>query len=196
VIHLDTSKLGFSPQAAAIYEYERATKQEYLNDAIDGGDLDQAAVLAGSTWGPQLVAYLLQEEYGRHPKFPAVLAHVWIMNHAPLVSMRAMSWRKAFQAAGFVSDTDGRRPPDQAMRVYRGGRDMADWNGMSWTTDLEIENRFRGMRCGGQYTGGYVCETIVDPHHVLALFDSRNESEVVVDPYWISRNRTVRAIHC
>lgn len=97
---------------------------------------------------------------------------------APLVSKAR--WIELFKATGFLSDTAGvTEPPREGLTVYRGCLPYYHL-GLAWTTNSEraqwFTNRFPVL---GE---AVVYKAHVGPRSILAMFNERKESEVVVNP--------------
>jgi hypothetical protein len=78
----------------------------------------------------------------------------------------------------------GARGTIHSVRVYRGGPPVTGTrNGIAWTTDPKIAQRFaNGAGERVQRTNGVVIEGYVHDSKVLAYITGRNESEVIVEP--------------
>ena len=72
------------------------------------------------------------------------------------------------------------------MTVYR-GTTPAIWRRMSWTTDLERAKWFADRLGLFGFPDTIIATATIPPRHVLALFNDRQESEVVVNPYGLPR---------
>jgi hypothetical protein len=108
----------------------------------------------------------------------ALMPDAWQMSEGPQEKLGVAAWVFLFRCAGFISDANHPQPREP-LTIYRG----ATWGrrrGMAWTTDREkaewFANRFSVLR------EALVYEITVGPEVVLALFDGRNEAEVVVEP--------------
>lgn len=80
--------------------------------------------------------------------------------------------------------------PDE-IRIYRGIGKVENpkirarhVKSLSWSTRVEVAQRFAERRIGGT---GEVYQAIISKKDVLAFFDDRGESEVVVDPSKLQR---------
>ncbi|EJL6615470.1 hypothetical protein [Vibrio cholerae] len=65
----------------------------------------------------------------------------------------------------------------ETLTLYRGG----DLNGFSWTTDFKTAEEFADA------TTGHIHTLIINKEHILAVFNSRGEYEVVIHPYDIDK---------
>lgn len=86
---------------------------------------------------------------------------------------------RLFRRAGPL--TDGPELPTEPIEVYRGVDNRRDARGLSWTRDLERAKWF-AQRFSSIHKGRHVYRTIAPPSAVLAVFERRNEQEVVLDP--------------
>jgi hypothetical protein len=92
---------------------------------------------------------------------------------------------KMFKRYGFLTDDDedAKHPicrPTEPLTIYRGVHRASDARGLSWTLDLS-RARWFAMRFSRNLRG-LTYKAVIPPEGVLARFDGRNESEVVVDP--------------
>jgi hypothetical protein len=132
-----------------------------------------------------------------------LIGEAWDSADYPEQALGKETWIEMFRECGIVHTKGKRRkPPTKPLDIYRG----AVWNrrrGMSWTTDRAQAQKFaercsliaahayprHGMaisRLGIPYpkelTRGMVFSASIAPEYVLAMFDDRNEAEVVIDP--------------
>ena len=84
---------------------------------------------------------------------------------------------KAFRKTGFIAD-DNQPEPTEPITVFRGGF----VSGMSWTKDLSTAKWFAARFECGYGKSLPIFEATAQPESVLALFDRRDEKEVVVEP--------------
>lgn len=123
--------------------------------------------------------------------FSTILADAWIRseqpNHDPnLPRSRLLAMFRAADPAILMDDEERKLLDtlEDTVTVYRGVH-SAKSNGvnvMSWTLDQEIAAWFAG-RYGRQ---GFVYEAKINKEHIHALFLGRNESEVIVDPKYLT----------
>jgi hypothetical protein len=100
-----------------------------------------------------------------------------------------------FTAAGFLTDTNGVVAPTAPLTVYRGAGHEYRF-GLSWTTSIETAQKFaRRVRLCYPGTADTVAvyAAEVAPGYVLAMFNGRKESEVVVSPDGLRNLRTLDA---
>lgn len=94
---------------------------------------------------------------------------------------RVTEWLRLFKATGFVSD--GASAPTEPVTVYR-GHGLGRWWGLSWTTDLDCAHGFADW-FDDHYGVAQIFKAELPPDAVLARYDDRNESEVIVNPYML-----------
>lgn len=70
--------------------------------------------------------------------------------------------------------------PDRAT-VYRGVNVRNRWLGLSWTLNRDLAHWFARHPVSEDWPGVVIAGT-VSRHRVIALFQSRNESEIIVEP--------------
>ena len=86
---------------------------------------------------------------------------------------------ECFRACGFTVDANEIQAPQEPLKVYRGGLP----HGIAWCTEFSVAKWFAERSLGpGRLAAGPIYEAIATPEAVLARFQTRNESEVVVDP--------------
>lgn len=105
-------------------------------------------------------------------------------NDRPEQVIGTRAWVRMFRAAGFVSQPTYLTAPDKTLRVYRGAPEQR-WCGMAWSSDPDKAEEHR-QRCTRFGEIALVYTALVEPAAVLALFGSRAEQEVVVDPAFLS----------
>lgn len=136
---------------------------------------------------------LSSEDYAK------VLADAWIRsespNNDPNLSRRKLL--SMFQAAdpSVLMDADERAELDSlndSVTIYRGVRSNRPGSvkALSWTLDREVAQWF-ASRYGSQ---GTVYEAKIDKKHIHALFLGRNESEVIVDPNYLTEITRVQVL--
>ena len=123
--------------------------------------------------------------------FSTILADAWIRseqpNHDPnLPQSRLLAMFRAADPAILMDDEERKLLDtlEDAVTVYRGVHSAKSngVNAMSWTLDQETAAWFAG-RYGRQ---GFVYEAKIQKEHIHALFLGRNESEVIVDPKYLT----------
>lgn len=169
-----------------------AAKEQMVQDALDAGEWERYLDLHGSHECFDaflgIEQELLGEEYWR------LLAKVWVM--ADVVFPDLPQWRKLFAD----SEREGREClmteaeraglaalPD-IVEVYRGFGNPGGADGIAWTLDRERAAFFartfpHGRRMkwfGVRATGAWVASAVVPRERIVALFDERKESEVIV----------------
>ena len=149
------------------------------------------AILDGEPWEPRHIwlyenpyrLQMLAEWYADGildlPDLQKLLPEVWVNSEYPVGATGQSEWLiTLFRAAGFYSD-NGWAAPKVPMPVYRGGHS----EGMAWTLDKQVATFFAKRFQDG--TSLY--SAIAPPEAILAIFmDARGESEVVVDPDYLT----------
>lgn len=80
--------------------------------------------------------------------------------------------------------------PTGALTIYRGATESRR-NGMAWTQSAITARHFRDGKRRRLGDEAFIFQATADEEAVLALFDARQESEVVVDPTLITDIRHV-----
>lgn len=123
--------------------------------------------------------------------FSTILADAWIRseqpNHDPnLPRSRLLAMFRAADPAILMDDEERKLLDtlEDTVTVYRGVHSAKSngVNAMSWTLDQETAAWFTG-RYGRQ---GCVYKAKIQKEHIHALFLGRNESEVIVDPKYLT----------
>ena len=163
----------------ALGRYINAKRLEW---SIDEGDIDTFRSAAYSFGSSAAIQILIEHQDDISDEWVAeLLPQMWTspnMNQGPRGFTREVAL-ELFTRTGFLSD--GPSQPTEPQLIYHGvvfddgeGSFDADlWDGMAWTTDLDVARHFA--------TGGAVYVTTVQPKDVLARFDQRGEHEWVVD---------------
>jgi len=143
---------------------------------------DSLCSFAGRRRGPFLLEHwwdagLIDDEALRQR-----ILDVWSNANIPQAALGVRRWLKLFKATGFLSD--GHPTPTEALTVYR-GHNLGWWRGMSWTETPDCAHSFAGWwkHIGWSDCPGDVFRTTVAPKHVLAIYDGRGESEIIVNTY-------------
>ncbi len=110
----------------------------------------------------------------------SMIADVWLRTDQAAQVIDAQRWVGMFRAAGFVSQPTHLLAPTRPLTVYRGAPEHRS-RAMAWTLSAETGGHSR-LRCERLGEMAFVYTTTVQPEAVLALFASRAEHEVVVDP--------------
>ena len=131
--------------------------------------------------------------------FSELLADAWIRSENPnsdanLSSRELVSMFRSADKHLLMDESEINQlyNMDDIVTVYRGVTPVHEKNvkALSWTLDYEtacwFANRF------GQE--GTVYEATIAKEHILALFNSRNESEVIVDPRYLQDIEPVQEI--
>lgn len=136
--------------------------------------------------------YLDKEE------FADLLAHAWINtespNNDPNISKKEMlALFNAADPAAFMDQQELSRLaklPD-IVTVYRGvtSHNANDIRMLSWTLDYKVANWFAHRF----KENGAVYRASISKKHIVALFEGRNESEVIVDPKYLKNIEMIKA---
>lgn len=108
-----------------------------------------------------------------------ILANAWSRPHFPENILASYEWIQLFDEVGFAVDGKPAPAPTEPLTLFRGATE-AGKEGMSWTTDRAVAERFASgmvMREPGQ-----VWTATVPPHALLANINGREEAEWVVQP--------------
>ena len=139
----------------------------------------------------RLVFLKYAEPYLTQKDFSRILADVWIQTEAPhndpnfSTSKLTSLFRKADPV--YLMETDEYeqfKELENTVTVYRGVTSYSKDNlkGLSWTLNPETAERFANRF----YEDGTVYEAQIDKAHIYAYFSRRNESEVIVDPKYLT----------
>jgi TniQ len=101
-------------------------------------------------------------------------------NDQPEQVIGTQDWVAMFRAAGFVSQPTSLIAPVDTLTIYRGAPEQRS-RGMAWSTDIITAERHR-QRCEQFNETALLYTATVQPSAVLALFHSRREEEVVLNP--------------
>lgn len=122
--------------------------------------------------------------------FAKILAYMWIHTEEPnndpnLSKRKLLSMFQTAEPTALMDDEEYlafKALPD-TVTVYRGVTSYNAWNilALSWTLDREKAQWF-AHRYGED---GAVYEAQIDKEHIYALFNGRDESEVIVDPKYL-----------
>lgn len=151
-----------------------------INEALKTGGLHAAMGWAGSEHGAELI-WQVYERF-ECSKVADALILAWTICHAPLAKLSARHWVRMFKAAGFV--TDGPAQPSEPVTAYRAAECWTNGWGLAWTLDRSVADTF----CERRNAAGLpsrVYEVVAQPRTVLARFDGREESEVVLNAFMI-----------
>jgi hypothetical protein len=110
---------------------------------------------------------------------PEAVADAWTMESAPEGRLHTDEWLELFDAAGFVSDTPSTFAPTEPLRLYRGSS-PARVTRMSWTSSPDVASAFAARHTAAGFAAT-VFQATVPPENVLGFFNSRSESEFVIN---------------
>lgn len=148
------------------------------------------------------VAYLVTKSYSlgflkfaephlARDAFAEILAYMWANTEEPnndpnLTKAKLLSMFKAADPAALMDEDEllEFRTLDDVVTVYRGvtSYNARNVKALSWTLDREKADWF-AHRYGEE---GTVYEAQISRQHIYAVFSSRNESEVIVDPKYLT----------
>lgn len=124
----------------------------------------------------------------------ALLAHAWVTSENPNgdvnVSLETVvKWFKSCNKAILMDEQEynvySELPED--LIVYRGVAVNRNPYGLSWTIDYSKAEWF-AHRFDTENEEGYILKASISKSNVLAYFDSRGESEIVVDVFSLNEN--------
>lgn len=137
---------------------------------------------------PYALAFLsLSEQHLSQKDFSEILADAWIRSENPNMDKNFAKNKLVamFKKADKTILMDGEEKEqfdslDDRVTIYRGvtSYNAKNIKALSWTTDYQTAEWF-AHRFGEE---GTVYEALISKEHILAFFNSRNESEVIVDP--------------
>lgn len=151
----------------------------------------------------------LQSEVSGHPDGPRILFDAWKSgvvsdrdlrglipdawtrsgNDQPEQVIGTQDWVEMFRTAGFVSQPTSQIAPVGTLTIYRGAPEQRS-RGMAWSTDVIKAEQHR-QRCEKFNETALLYTATIEPIGVLALFSSRGEEEVVVDPQFLIDHRLI-----
>ena len=149
--------------------------------------LSEAAIrlqgdVIGKPDGPRVLLDAWQRGVVSNTDLRGLLPDAWTRsgNDRPEQVIGTQAWVRMFRAAGFVSQPTYLAVPDRTLRIYRGAPERRSRR-MAWSVDPDKAEEHR-QRCVRFGEDALVYTAQVEPAAVLALFGSRAEQEVVVDP--------------
>lgn len=141
---------------------------------------------------PYALSFLsLAEPHLSQKDFSEILADAWIRSENPNMDKNFVKkslvdmFKKADQS--ILMDGEEREVFDSfedTVTIYRGvtSYNAKNIKALSWTTDYQTAEWF-AHRFGEE---GTVYEAQINKEHILAFFNGRNESEVIVDPKYLT----------
>lgn len=158
--------------------------------------LSEAAIrlqgdVIGKPDGPRVLLDAWQHGLVSDIDLRGLLPDAWTRsgNDRPEQMIGTRAWMRMFRAAGFVSQPTYLTAPDRTLRIYRGAPEQR-CRGMAWSSDPDKAEEHR-QRCPHFGEIALVYTALVERDAVLALFGSRAEREVVVDPAFLFNLRSV-----
>lgn len=164
--------------------------QKAMKNQIDQSDsIDRIFLLLTKPY--RLVFLKYSEAYLTQKDFSQMLAEIWIQTEAPHNDLNFSTnkliglFKKADPV--YLMETDEYeqfKEFDDTVTVYRGvtPHNADNLKGLSWTLNPETAKWFAN-RFGED---GKVYEAQIDRSHIYAYFSSRNESEIIVDPKYLT----------
>ena len=141
---------------------------------------------------PYALSFLsLAEPHLSKKDFSEILADAWIRSENPNMDKNFVkkSLVDMFKKADQSILMDGEEKEvfdsfDDTVTIYRGvtSYNAKNIKALSWTTDYQTAEWF-AHRFGEE---GTVYEAQISKEHILAFFNGRNESEVIVDPKYLT----------
>lgn len=141
---------------------------------------------------PYALSFLsLAEPHLSKKDFSEILADAWIRSENPNMDKNFVkkSLVDMFKKADQSILMDGEEKEvfdsfDDTVTIYRGvtSYNAKNIKALSWTTDYQTAEWF-AHRFGEE---GTVYEARISKEHILAFFNGRNESEVIVDPKYLT----------
>lgn len=163
--------------------------QEYVSEIIDRSDLTGIFCNLNTPYALTFLKYA--EPFITRTDLSEILARVWIQSENPNsnVDVTKTDIRNLFEKADptVLMDENERKQLselDDTITVYRGvtKENSKNIRVFSWTLDYDkaawFAHRFN--------EDGTVYSAQIDKDHIFALFNGRNESEVIVDPRYLS----------
>jgi hypothetical protein len=161
--------------------YEDENGYYRFDGHIDAETFCAASVSVGRNNAPALLFDLYYGKSLDLAAHPSVVADAWSDPEYPERSVEPDVWVKFFRTAGYTHDGQPATPPTEPVTVYRGctpeGRE-----GMAWTSDLGVAQRFAHGQLRGRPVG-HVYAFDAPPDALLAYIHEtgRQESEHVID---------------
>jgi hypothetical protein len=172
----------------------RLAAEEKFLDALNRVDGNDRPAFLGEWYADDMISRRQLRE---------LIGEAWNSADYPEQALGRDAWLDMFRNAGFVHSPDSpRKRPRKPLVIHRGAVYRRRY-GMAWTTDREKAVWFAekcslvtvhgdarhgwalgrlGIPYPKKLTRGMVFTATIAPEHVLAMFDDRKESEVVIDP--------------
>lgn len=170
-------------------EEDLALWRSKMSDAIDAANKPFDIYIRLSS--PYTLTFLkYAEPYLSKQDFSEMLGHAWISsefanNDAEVSRKQLVGMFKRSDPSSLMDEAEREQLAalDDTITVYRGVTSINNKNlrALSWTLDYEtadwFAHRFK--------EDGAVYEAQIDKKHIFALFNGRNESEIVLDPKYL-----------
>ena len=163
--------------------------QKEMSEFLEHADLSMIYTFLNPSYGLVFLKYA--EPYLSQRDFSEMLADIWILSENPNcdANVSKTDLRKMFREAdpAVLMSEDERKmlsELDDIVIVYRGvtSHNSKNIRAMSWTLRQETAEWF-AHRFG---ENGIVYEAQIDKKHIFAMFNGRNESEVIVDSRYLT----------
>ena len=169
----------------------RSGERAYDRVVAGQWDVEQALTFTGSYARLALADKLYENGYLPRTKYHRMLPDLWRGSDPDDTDPRWLRlWKQARGRKGRLIH-DGKQLPKRgrvngALLVYRGQPESAPL-GIAWTTDKKIAEKFAsGAGARVPTPGGVVIVGHVHPDSVIAYLTERGESEVIVDPLFVT----------
>ncbi len=166
------------------------TWQEYMKGLIDNAKNPYHIYMMLNK--PYALAFLnLAESHLSQKDFSEILSDAWIRSENPNMDKNFVKRNLVdmFKKADKSILMDGEEKEifdsfDDTVTIYRGvtSYNAKNIKALSWTTDYQTAEWF-AHRFGEE---GTVYQAQIGKEHILAFFSGRNESEVIVDPKYLT----------
>ena len=197
-IDIPSESNGFIPADITANKENLRKWQTVVRKAIDKADNPYHVYLMINP--PYALTFLkLTAPYLSQKDFSEILSSAWIMSEAPhndpdvSVSELVSMFQSADPIALMEQDEYIQfKALEDTVTVYRGVTlyNAENVKALSWTLNRETAEWF-AHRFDGD---GKVYEAQIDKAHILAVFNGRNEAEIIVDPQYLTELSEVQEI--
>jgi hypothetical protein len=166
-----------------------SSAEEYWQLSLTADEFLNAASCRGRAEAPQCLYCAWHDHLLTLEVLPFVIGSVWSVAEYPQDSLPRRFWLEMFRAADYTAGSRPAQRPPASVILWRGCQ-LGRQRRMSWTSDRAIAERFATAGIRGRLPG-VVYRTEAKPSALLCANESRNESEVVVDPRELVIDRAV-----
>lgn len=153
---------------------------------IDADTFTLSSCFVGRNNAPKLLFDLIGGQHLDIAAHPGVVAQTWSVAEFPERNMPPYIWVQMFTTAGYTHNRQPASLPTEPVTVYRGSVPKGRF-GMSWTSDLELAQKFASGTMYGR-TQGHVYMFHAPPAALLAFVgEDRGENEYVINPDYLSK---------